>query len=165
MVKLNILKNKIEKFGYEHPKIIGKKSNSLFTLSKNNNIYANCYTLCDLITVCELDGNLKYNIYGPDFSENKDNKNTYFNGVDITKNYIITSYIGDKGIVFNKNKRPRGSLPSKFIIFNLDGKYIKTIELAYKFTTFCVDKENDRIIALFNKKNPLGYIEIKNLDL
>lgn len=163
MVKLNIKQNKLEKFGYEHPKILGKKSNSLFKLSRENNIYVNCYTECDLITVCKLNGDLKYNIYGPDYSNNEDNNKSYFRGVDITENYIITSYIGDKGIVYNKNKRPTGNLPSKFLIFNLDGTYIKTVDVGIKFTRFCVDKENDRIIAFFNKKNPLGYIDIKEL--
>ena len=65
MAKLNINTNLTERFGYENPEAIGKKSNSLFAMLVENSFYVNCYYLCDLITICDLEGNLKYNVYGP----------------------------------------------------------------------------------------------------
>lgn len=164
MAKLNLNTNVTEMYGYEHPEAVGEKSNSKFKLSVENKIYVNCYCFCDLMTICDLDGNLKYNIYGPDKLNNKSNKNDYFSDVDIISKNIIASYIGDIGIVYNEYKRPEGNLPSKFLIFDKDGNYIETIETSYKFTSFCVDEENNRVIAYFaDRENPLGYFNL-NLD-
>lgn len=157
---LNLNTNKIKVFGYQHPKAVDRKSNSQFKLSVENNFYVNCYAYCDLMTICDVDGKLKYNIYGRQWL-NKDNKKTYFKGVDLFKNYIISSYIGDAGVVYNEFKRPVGNLPSKFLVFDLEGNYIQTTDTGYKFTYFCVDEENKRIIVYFDgKENPLAYINL-----
>lgn len=161
VAKVNLNTNKTEKFGYEHPETIGKKSNSLFKLSLKDSIYVNCYVYCDLMTICDLQGNLKYNVYGPGWQKNEDNRNSYFFGLDLMKNYIITSYLGDVSTVFNEFKRPKGNLPTKFQIFDLKGNYIKTIETGHKFQFFCVDEENNRVIIYFeDRENPLGYIDL-----
>lgn len=158
MAKLNLNTNDIELYGYEHPKAVGKKSSSDFKLSIENNLYVNCYYYCDLMTICDLDGNLKYNVYGPGWLNNKDNKKNYFNDVDLISNHIIASYLGDVGIIYDEYKRPRGNLPSRFLVFDLEGNYKETIETGYKFQTFCMDEENKRVIVYFeDRENPLGY--------
>lgn len=160
MAKLNLNTNETTVFGYEHPEAVGKKSNSYFALSLENNYYVNCYVYCDLITICDLNGKLKYNIYGRSWL-NKDNKKSYFNGVDIINDHIVAAYNGDAGIVLDQNKRPKGKLPSKFLVFDMNGDYIETIETGYDFTYFCVDEENQRIIAYFDgRENPLGYFNL-----
>ena len=78
MVKLNINTNVLAKYGYENPDAIGKKSNSRFAFSEKNKIYGNCYLTCDLLTICNLDGTLRSNIYGPGWFDNKQDKNSYF---------------------------------------------------------------------------------------
>ncbi|MCU0344998.1 MAG: TolB-like 6-bladed beta-propeller domain-containing protein [Ignavibacterium sp.] len=163
MAKLNINNNVIEKYGYEHPEAIGKKSNSLFALSLKNDFYVNCYYECDLITICDLAGNLKYNIYGPDGLENKDFKKSYFFAVDVADKYIFAAYIGETGIVY-EGSEPRGNSPSKFLIYDMEGNYIKTIETGSKFSAFCLDEENNRIILYFNDRTEaLAYIHF-NFD-
>ena len=158
--KLNINTNVIEKYGYMHPKAVGKNSGSLFALSVKNNFYVNCYYQSDLMTICDLKGNLKYNVYGPDGLNNKDYKKAYFFGVDFIGNDIIASYIGDVGLISDKNG-PKGNTPSKFIVFDLKGNYKKTIETGSKFTYFCVDEENKRIIAYFSSRvEALGYFNV-----
>jgi len=98
---------------------------------------------------------------GQDWLNNKDNKNNYFNDVDLISNHIIASYLGDVGIIYDEYKRPRGNLPSKFLVFDLEGNYKETIETGYKFQTFCVDEENKRVIVYFeDRENPLGYFNI-----
>jgi len=164
MAKLNLNSNVTEKYGYEHPEAVGRKSNSQFKLSVENNLYVNCYYYCDLMTICDLDGNLKYNVYGPGWLKNKDNRKSYFAAVCLTNNNIIAAYIGDVGIIFDEFKRPRGNLPSKFLVFDMDGNYKETIETGYKFLYFCVDEENKRVIAYFDgRENPLGYFNL-NFD-
>ena len=49
-------------------------------------------------------------------------------------------------------------------IFDLDGNYKETIETENKFTFFCIDEGNKRVIAYFSdRKEPLGYFNV-NLD-
>lgn len=164
MAKFNFNTNTTEKYGYEHPEATDKNSNSQFKLSVENNFYVNCYASFDLMTICDLDGNLKYNIYGPDGLENKDNKRTYFTGVDALNKNIIASYVGDVRLITNEFQRLQGNLPSKFLIFDDEGNYKKTIETGHKFSFFCVDERNKRVIAYFSDRdNPLGFFNL-NLD-
>ena len=163
MAKLNINTNVTEVYGYEHPEVYGKRTNSFFALSVKNNFYVNCFAFCDLMTICDLDGNLKYNIYGKKWF-NKERKNIYFDGVDLFDKYIIASYVGDERIVYDEHKRPKENCSSKLMIFNLKGDYIKTIDTEYEIISFCIDEENDRLIAYFDgRENPLGYFNL-NLD-
>jgi len=161
--KRNLKTNLTEVFGYEHADAVGKKSNSYFKLSVKNGIYVNCYVFCDLMTICDLEGNLRHNIYGPDALDNRKNKNAYFHGVDIFDNHIIASYIGGDDIRYDEFNRPEGNLPSKFLLFDLDGNYQETIETGSGFEFFCVDEENHRVIAYFaDRENPLGYFSLSN---
>jgi hypothetical protein len=158
--KQNFSSKVINKFGYEHPKAVGKKSNSVFTLSLKNGIYINCYYYCDLLTINSLDGKLKYNIYGVDEMDNRNYKKAYYFGVDVMSNFIVASYIDEEGLIYDGN-RPKGNTPSKFLIFDTNGNYIKTIETGYKFTYFCIDEENKRLIVYFDsRENPLGYFNL-----
>ncbi len=161
--KLNVNTNEIVQFGYEHPYATGKKSHSYFALSKKHSIYVCPNIYCDLMTVCDLNGNLKFNILGPDWEKNKDNRKEYFSptGVVVAKNYIIAAYLNEAGIIMDKQQRPRGNSPSKLMVFDINGNYIQTIETGHKFIRFCVDEENNRIIAYFNDRlNPLGYFKL-----
>src|SRR5690606_36779376 len=101
MAKLNTKNNTIEKYGYEHPDATGKKSNSYFALSKEGNFYVNAHVYCDLLTICDLHGDLKYNVLGPDGLENKEFRKTYFTGIDLMNGFIVTSYIGADGTIIN----------------------------------------------------------------
>jgi len=123
----------------------------------------NCYYECDLVTICDLAGNLKYNIYGPERLENKDFKKSYFFAVDVVYKYIFAAYIGERGIIYEGGD-PRGNSPSKFLIYDLEGNYMKTIETGNKFSSFCLDEENNRIILYFNNRTEaLGYFHF-NFD-
>jgi len=161
MVKYNFNTDITELFGYEHPMAIDKKSNSRFEISPENGIYINAYGYCDLLTICKLDGTLKYNIYGPGWLKNKENKNSYYNGVNIFREYIVASYNGGENIIIDQYNRLKGNYPTKFLFFDLDGNYIKTLETGHNIAFFCVDEENSRIIIYFDdRENPLAYIKL-----
>jgi len=164
MVKYNFNTDSTELFGYEHPLCIDKKSNSRFDVSPENGIYVNAYGYCDLITICNLDGTLKYNIYGPGWLKNKENKNSYFGSIQIIDKYIVASYNGGANIIMDEYNRLKGNYPTKFLIFDLEGNYIKTLETGHNIAFFCVDEENSRIIIYFDdRENPLAYITLDNL--
>lgn len=160
MAKLNLNTNDIEVYGYEHPECSGKRSSSVFKMSIKNNMYVNGYFYCDLMTICDLDGRLKYNVYGPGWLKNIDNNNNYFFGLDFINGHIIASFLGDEGIYYDENKRLRGNIPTKFLVFDLRGDYIETIETEHKILSFCVDEKNNRVIAYFeDREPPLGYFD------
>lgn len=50
--------------GYENPSV--KKKRYQFAASEECDIYVTTSSRYDLITIYNLDGSLKYNIYGPD---------------------------------------------------------------------------------------------------
>lgn len=158
--KLNINTNVTEKFGYSHPKTVGEKIYASLALSVEDNIYVNCYSNYDLVSICDLNGNLKQNIFGPGWFDHEQDKNEYYNTVGIFGKNIIASYLGGRGIV-TKGNIIRGARPSKFIVFDLNGNYIKTIETGFAMLSFCIDEENRRIIAYFDdREEQLGYFDI-----
>jgi hypothetical protein len=160
LAKLNINSEVLESFGYRHPKALRKKTFASFAVSVKQNFYVECHTRCDLMTICDLNGNLKYNIYGPGWLESDQDKNSYFYEVHLVGNNIVASYIGSRGLVV-KGNITKGAAPSEFIIFDKEGNYLKTIEAGFEFEQFCIDEDNNRIIAYFpGREEPLGYFEI-----
>ncbi len=167
MAKMNINSNTTEKFGYEHPEATGKKSNSFFALSLTNNYYVNAFLFLDLMTICTLDGTLKCNIYGPGYLNDEGKRNSYFQDVAVWDDKIIASYNGGADMIYDEKGNPlHGAYPSKFLVFDSDGNYLKTLDPKSQFSHFCVDKENQRLVVYFEERvNPLGYINLKTLEL
>ena len=160
--KRNIYNNKIEKYGYHFPDLKDRESYSEFALSNKHKLYVTCYQFVDLITVCDLNGNLKCNIFGPRWKPKEIPRTRFYYNVDLYKDYIIASYLGDKCVLKTAEGGMEYLSASKFLVFDINGNYIKTIEVGYQFSAFCVDEDNGRIIVNFeNRKNPLGYF---NLD-
>lgn len=150
------------KYNYnEHPSAIGESSNSKFALSPKNNIYINCYSDLDLITICDLDGNLKCNVYGPGWMKGYNVNYSYYNSVYVYNDHIIAAYLGDVSFLFDEYDRPMGNMPTKMIVFDIDGGYLKTIERGRKFFHYCVDETNSRIIVYFYEgEDPVGYFNL-----
>ena len=159
--KRNIYDSKIEKYGYHHPDLKGRESYSSFELSNKNEVYTICFTFVDLMTICDLEGNLKYNIYGSQWSPKETKGIQFYGEVKTYKNYIIASYIGGKHVVTAADGGRVHNSPSKLLVFDIDGNYVKTIEVGHEFSEFCIDEDNNRVIAYFdNRINPLGYFSL-----
>ena len=87
-----------------------------------------------------------------------------FYDIEFTDKNIITSYAGENRTIVKGNIK-KGNYPSKLLFFDLDGNYLKTIETKFKFSYFCIDEENKRVIAYFiDREEPLGYFDISFLD-
>ena len=161
--KRNIYSNKIEKYGYHYPDLKDRESYSDFALSNRKKLYVTCYKFVDLMTVCNLNGDLRSNIFGPKWKPKEIPCVQFYKHVDFYKDYIIASYLGDKWVLKTADGGMEYLSTSKFLVFDINGNYIKTIEVGYEFSEFCVDEDNGRIIVYFDgRKNPLGYF---NLDL
>lgn len=163
MSKFNINTGEIIRFGYENPNVEGRFTNSYFALSEEDGIYVNSYLRKDLMTVCDLNGNLKYNVYGPGWDDPEQDDNAYFFDVMIYNKRIFASYLGSSGSIIEDNIE-RGVYPNSIIIFGLDGSYKKTIDAGSEMCSFCIDEKNNRIIAYFNdREEPLGYFDIPEI--
>ncbi len=158
----NLKSGNIEEFGYTHPSAVGRwVSNSRSHFSTGINVFVSCYNKIDLITITNLQGELLFNIYGPDWQKNKDFINEFFTDVIVTQRNIYLSYNGGAGVVLDDNKRQRGVYPSKIMVFDFNGSYVKTFDLGNEFVSFCIDEEKRRAIVYFNdRENPLGFLNL-----
>lgn len=140
-----------------HPDL--KKKRVSFSVSFEDGIYAEAYWYNDLITICSLDGNLKYSLYGANWNNNNTNKDRYFRDIAFCNNKIIASYLGGNRIEDNN----KVNYPTKFIIFDLEGNHISTLETEYPIITFCYDKDNNRIIMTLDADIQFGYLDLNNI--
>lgn len=160
--KWNMNNGEIKLMPYEHPSSIKKRIT--YASSIEDSIYIECYSRHDLMTICDLNGNLKYNIYGPAWNE-KSTKIDHYGKILFIKDYIVALYNGNDQYFLDKNKRTRASYPDKMIIFNKSGDYIKTLDIGFQITTFKYDKDNNRIFMLFANEYPLqfAYLDLKEI--
>lgn len=153
VAKWNMNTGEITPMKYMHPDIERKRVH--LDVSVEHDLYVECYLYHDLITVCDLDGNLKYNIYGPDWDSTTSNQTDYFGDVRFCKDKIIASYLGEKYI--------QGNYPTQFLVFDLEGNYIQTLDAGYKIVEFCYDSQNNRIIMSLNDEIQFAYLDMKSL--
>jgi hypothetical protein len=152
VVKFNMNTGEIQKMKYEHPDI--RKKRVKCSVSIENKMYVECYSHHDLITVCSIDGDLKYNIYGRYWNDKTSNRFNYFGDVVFCNDLIFALY--SEG----HDSRSSNHYPTTFLVFNLSGDYIQTLETEYQITTFCYDKENNRLILSMDADIQFGYLDL-----
>ncbi|MDR3269780.1 MAG: 6-bladed beta-propeller, partial [Tannerella sp.] len=92
---------------YEHPDI--KRKRFLFAASVEHEIYAECYSHYDLMTVCTLAGELKYNIYGPDW---KNGSVRHYSVVDFCGDKIFALYSGAEPFYHDAKGEKKSNAPT-----------------------------------------------------
>ncbi|WP_019541474.1 6-bladed beta-propeller [Proteiniphilum acetatigenes] len=152
--KWNMQTGEVNKMKYSHPKV-DKKRISL-AVSMDNETLVECYHNHDLMTIMDLDENLKYNIYGSNWNRRDASQLQHFGKVVFRGDKIIASYSGG-------NRLTEEYYPSKLLIFNINGDYIKTLDIGYRISDFCYDKQNDRLIFNFEDMIQFGYLEMNNI--
>ncbi|MDR2921242.1 MAG: 6-bladed beta-propeller [Tannerella sp.] len=154
--KFNMRTGEIKLMNYTiHPDV--KKKRICFGISEEHGMYIECYVPHDLMTICGLDGNLKYNIYGPGW-DTQTHGIDYYGDVAFCNDRIVTLYSGEKSF-----KDGKSIWATKFIIFDLEGNYLKTLETGYQIVKFCYDKDNHRIIMSMDDDIQFGYLDLGDL--
>lgn len=153
LAKYNMATGKFTEFDYKHPDVGRKRICA--TASEENNLCVECYRNYDLITLYDLEGNVKCNICGPDWNPESTEEISYFDKVIFANDKIIASYSG-------RNYRTASS-PTKLFVYDTNGKYLKTLDVGSDFANFCYDKTNNRIILLNIGKFKLAYIPAEGL--
>lgn len=154
--KFNMETSKITPMSYTtHPDV--KKKRVCFDISMEHGIYVETYIPHDLMTICNLDGTLKYNVYGTEWST-KTHGIDYYGPVVFCNNRIVALYSGNKSFTNGKT-----NYPTKFVVFDLDGNYLKTLETGYPIISFCYDKDNHRILMSMNADIQFAYLDLGKL--
>ncbi len=148
----------IKPMKYAHPKI--EKKRISLAVSMEYEIYVECYNHHDLITICDLDGNLKYNIYGKSWDNKKTNSINYYGDVAFCKDKIIALYSSGEDRI---SKEMKVNHPTKFLVFDINGNYLNTLETGYWIVNFCYDKEKNRIILHLDDEIQFAYLDLDRL--
>lgn len=160
VAKWNMNTGDITSMKYKHPDIIQKRIS--IAANSENNRYVECYSFYDLMTICDLDGNLKYNIYGPNWNTNKTKKH-YYDKACFCKNNILALYSGENNLIKDEGKGIKSNHPTKFIVFDINGDYIQTLETGYQIIDFCYDKDNNRILMVLDDEIQFAYLNLNNI--
>jgi hypothetical protein len=162
--KWNMLTGEIELMKYEHPEI--KKKRVTVAVSPEHSIYVACYLYHDLVTICTLDGNLKYNIYGSKWDTKVTNRYGFYEQVHFCGDKIVASSLsGDDNFVTDKTGEARGNYSTQFLVFDLDGNYLQTLDIGYKIYSFCYDKANNRLILTLNDDPQVAYLDLDEVGV
>ncbi len=54
-------------------------------------------------------------------------------------------------------------MPTQFVVFDLEGNYLKTLETGYKIANICYDESNHRIIMNMNDAMQFTYLDVGTL--
>lgn len=156
MGKLNMETGEIKLMEYENPKLKIKRFSSAVSLK--HGVYVECHAPYDLMTICSLEGDLKCNVYGPEWNE-KTTDQQFFDEVIFCSDKIVARYSGDK--IFAKD----GSLTpiSKLLVFDINGNYIKTLETGYSISRMCSDEENNRLILSMDEEMQFAYLDLDGI--
>jgi len=150
VAKINMQSGNIEKMQYSNPKIEHKKGIS-FAVSLSKSIIVEGYHRFDLLTFYNAEGQLIADIYGPNWHSSRDNKH-HFGKIEFCDDYLLALYSGGD---WNSDQYT----PTKFMVFNSKGDYLKTVEVGMKIMDFCCDADNKRVIFNFNDANiQFGYL-------
>jgi hypothetical protein len=153
--KWNMMTGSIEPMPYKHPSI--KRSRIEFAASSKYNIYVEGHCYNDLLTICSLDGNLKYNIYGPKWNSKMSNEKAYIMGTLFCKDKILALYSNGKEY-FQPNWRP-----TQILVFDLSGDYLKTLDVGYQIQDFRYDENNNRLILSLDDEIQFAYLPLDDI--
>jgi hypothetical protein len=160
----NYYTHKVNIFEYEHPEIESHSdTKSIFNISIRNKLLASAYMNKDLLSIYNLDGSVKLNIYGSEWGK-KCHHEYYGAGIDFYKEFIICTYLSDKPFSYDENKRPKSIYPTKLVVFDIDGNFISTLETKHEIAHIASDEENDRLYIYFvDLETPVSYIDLKEV--
>ena len=160
--KWNMNTAEIQFMKYQHPDIKRKRINCAVSMEKD--IYVECYNYHDLMTICSLDGDLKYNIYGCNWNTRVTNEVRHFGQVSFYKDKIVALYSGVNTYYIDEYNQTGVNYPAQFMVFDLNGDYIKTLETGHQISGFSFDKENNRFILDLQRDTlQFAYLDLDGL--
>ncbi|MGP1462470.1 6-bladed beta-propeller [Tannerella forsythia] len=157
IARWNMKTGKINPMPYKHPDI--KKKRFEFDASEKHNLYVESYTNHDLMIIADLNGNLICNIYGPEWGKDYPRPRRYHVNTLFCRDKIITLYTGGDKFIAERKVNPA----TKFLIFDLNGNHLKTLETDYHIVRFCYDEDHNRLIMSLNEDIQFAYLDLDGL--
>ncbi|MGN0057826.1 MAG: 6-bladed beta-propeller [Phocaeicola plebeius] len=154
VAKWNIEAGTFEPMKYQHPDI--QKKRISFAVSLERGIYAECYTYHDLMSICTTDGSMICNVYGPAWDATVSNRIKHYGDVVICGDKIVAAYSGSENFTDAR-------YPTQLLVFNLEGDYLKTLNVGYRITDLCYDKESNRLLMVLNDDIQFGYLSLEHI--
>lgn len=154
VARWNMTTEEIVPMKYEYPDL--KRVRFIYAASAEHKRYVQCYSQYDLMTICDFDGNLICNIHGPKWNTEITQTQHYALSATFCKDKIVALYSGS-------DHRTDAYYPTKFLVFDLNGNYLKTLETGYMITDFCYDKENNRLIINLNDEIQFAYLDLTDI--
>jgi hypothetical protein len=158
IAKWNMTTGEIIPMKYEHPKI--KKKRIQFAASREHSIYLEGYSGHDLMSIFNLDGELKYNVYGPQWDPEYSGRMNYYGHIIFCGDKILVLYSGRNSFIQDPVKGVVFNWPTQFLVFDLEGNCLKTLETGYKVRRFCYDKESNRILMSLDDDIQFAYLDL-----
>jgi hypothetical protein len=152
--KWNMTTGAISLMKYEQPDV--RKRRVCLAVSTKHGEYVEGYRHNDLLTICTLNGTLKHNIYGPRWDKDDAGSTYYWSEVIFCGNHILALYSG-------KSNSERIRETSTIEVFDLDGNYVKTLDVGYKVKHFCYDETNNRLILCLNDEIQFATLPLDGL--
>lgn len=151
------------KTGNMHPLISGhpeiERKRIQYAVSSKDDLIAVSYDHHDLLATYDLQGNLRHYVYGPNWDNATSNMMIYYYGsIIICNDRIVVGYSGerspDTGPIYITH----------LLVYDLDGNYIKTLNVGYNIGVFCYDMECNRIIMALNDADiQFAYLDLEGL--
>lgn len=155
VARWNMNSGQITPMNYTHPEI--ERKMIALDVSPEYGIYVEGYHHHDLMTICTLDGELKCNIYGNRWNNKASNRFSFYTNV---------LFCGDKILATYAEGKERGdvlSYPTRLLVFDIEGNYIKTLDAGYRIVTCSYDKKNNRLIMICDDEIQLAYLDLGEL--
>ncbi|MCQ2973831.1 MAG: hypothetical protein MJ211_03365 [Bacteroidales bacterium] len=128
------------------------KKRFVLAVSPQDEIFAECNYLIDMICIYNFKGELLHKVFGPDI---KKEHYLTFNDATFSNDYLFTLYQGgDYGSEM---------YDSKCIIFKKNGDYVATLHLGYNVIRFCYDQDNNRLIFWCNDEILCCYLDLNGI--
>ena len=112
------------------------------------------------MTVCNFNGDLICNVFGRNWDKQYDGRVEQYDRIEIGGDRIFALYSGERAVI--KNTRPI-NLPSLFLVFDINGNYIRSLETGYKIVNFCYDAGNNRILMCVDDDIRFAYLDLDGL--
>ena len=148
----NMLTGEMKPISYNHPDV--KRKRFTYASSSTYGLALQLYTYNDLMTIVDFNGNLKCNVYGPQWDDLGHN-HYYGSAVFCKGGKILASFSG--------GDYDREYEPTKLLVFDLNGDYIKTLDVGYRIFNMCYDEEQHRLYLNFDDEIQFGYLDLEGL--
>lgn len=155
IARWNINTNDVVPISHNHPEV--RRGRIGFTVSNEHNLIVECYTRRDLMAIYDLDGNLKYNIYGPNWKSSASRQMHCYHSVILCRDRIVAAFSG------KENSTPNSYNPTHFLVFSLEGDYLKTLDVERPIVSWCYDEDNNRIIMHLDSEVQFSYLDLDGI--